>query len=69
MQMPNDPAKSETTIAWAEEEIIDGSDYPGEAAERIAAYRGCSFEEAMKVVEVVMEAERVGNPGLWGTCS
>ncbi len=32
-------------------EIIEQSDYPGEAAERIAAERGISFGEALAIVQ------------------
>lgn len=31
--------------------LIEGCDYPGEAAEKIASQRGCGFWEAMLVVQ------------------
>lgn len=34
-----------------EDEIMTACDYPGEAAEIIAKYRGCSFAEALILVD------------------
>lgn len=46
--------QTETTIprpGLDEDEIMTACDYPGEAAEAIAKSRGCSFAEALLLVE------------------
>lgn len=51
---------TETTIPQPnldEDEILTACDYPGEAAEIIAKYRGCSFAEALVLVNAWIKVQ------------
>ena len=61
--MQKDPPHSQTTSNAIpqsnldEDEIMNAADYPGEAAEMIAAYRKCSFAEALVLVEAWLKTQ------------
>lgn len=53
--MPNEATVPQPNLD--EDEIMTACDYPGEAAEMIAAYRKCSFAEALVLVEAWMKSQ------------